>query len=319
MRIFKIFSLFACIACLLMGCNDNSNYENQEPQLVLDKTSLSLYEEETYTLTAEMKNYNSRLLSVFSWSSSDENVATVYGGKVTAVGVGTAIITAVTTFKDGYSAQCVVTVTREPGFDYEIGEHNGKIQDDYYRFYIPVKNTGNINICLYSMTYQIQNKYGDELYNSYFSMYAYPSIIAPGETGYFCDYPYNSHGSFRDKTPKDLVVIQHPKIKKAKDYKCERYQVSTAKIEENTYYSSITGTITNNSKERIRKPVIALQLFDKKDNFVYCIASSFQEGIEPGVTKEYSVMIPDYGGDKIAVSEIAKIKPVAYDNVEFEQ
>lgn len=44
------------------------------------------------------------------WTSSDPNVATVSGGIVTAVGYGTAVITA-TTNDGGFTAQCVVTTT----------------------------------------------------------------------------------------------------------------------------------------------------------------------------------------------------------------
>ena len=45
-----------------------------------------------------------------SWTSSDESVATVSDGMVTAVGTGTAIIT-VTTLDGGFTATCAVTVT----------------------------------------------------------------------------------------------------------------------------------------------------------------------------------------------------------------
>ncbi len=325
MKPLKIISLFVCILCLLVGCNskESSGSVNKEPHLEISETSIALNQDEEYTLVAEMKNGRSSALSNYSWYSSNEDVATVSykGGVVTAIGVGTAVITAVTTFNDKYTAQCVVTVTREPGFDYEIGQADGKVQDDYYRFYIPVKNTGKINICLYRMKYQIQNKYGDVLNDSeYTSMSAYPKIIAPGETGYFYTYEYNFYGSFEDKTSDDLVVIQHPVIKKAKNYRYERYQVSEANVVQSDFgsYYYIKGSITNNSQQRIVKPYLALHIFDQNNRFVYCLTRSFQEGIEPGVTKEYSVEISNYGGNKIDISEIARIQPIAFDNVDFE-
>lgn len=321
MRFAKVITLFAIVSFTTISCSDKNGHNSvdQEPTLVLNKTSLSLNQEETFTLTAEIKYSKRPTIDSFTWSSSNEDVARVSSGKVTAIGVGTAIITAKATFYDNYSAQCEVTVTREAGFDYEIGKPDGKVIDDYYRFYIPVKNTGTMNICLYRMTYQITNKYDDELYDSFFSMSSAPMIIAPGETGYFYDTPYNGHGSFEGKTSNDLVVIQHPIIRKANDYKCERYQVSEPTIVDSEYGfgSYIEGSLTNNSSARITKPAIALHLFDQNNKFVYCLTSSFQEGINPGETKEYSISLPNYGGDRIDKSEIARIKAIAYDNVEF--
>ncbi len=320
MRFIKVLTLCAIVSFSTVSCGEKNNSSiNHEPTLVLNKTSISLNQEETFTLTARIKNAKRPTLDSFTWASSNEDVATVISGKVTAIGVGTAIITCEASFYDDYFAQCEVTVTREAGFDYEIGKADGKIIDDYYRFYIPVKNTGTMNICLYRMTYQITNKYGDELYNSYFSMAAAPNIIAPGETGYFYDDPYNGYGSFKGKTSNDLVVIQHPIIRKAKDYKCERYQVSEPKIVDSEYGfgSYIEGTLTNNSSTRITKPIIALHLFDSRNKFLYCYARSFQEGINPGETKEYSISLSTYGGDQVDKSEIARIKAIAYDNVEF--
>ena len=48
----------------------------------------------------------------YSWSSSDESIATVDGGKVTGVAEGTATITA-TTEDGGFTAQCLVTVKKQ--------------------------------------------------------------------------------------------------------------------------------------------------------------------------------------------------------------
>ena len=315
MRIIKVISLCSFIICLTVSCNNQ-----KEPKLVLNETSLSLYQEDTFLLTAKMSNSKDNLLYFLSWSSSNEDVATVSNGEVTAIGAGTATITVKSTFNDNYVAECEVTVTREAGFDYEIGQADGEVVDDYYRFYIPVKNTGTMNICLYRMKYEITNKYGDELYDSVFNMNATPKIIAPGETGYFYDCPSNIYDSFKDKTSKDLVVIQHPTIKKAKDYKCARYEASNVSLEEDTYgiRKYFKGTITNNSNERIISPAVALQLYGENDKLIYCYSTRFQEGIEPGVTKEYFISVPTYGGEVIDLLDIRRIKPISYDDVNFE-
>ncbi len=77
--------------------------------VTLDKTELSLNpDSESVTLTATVLPENATNKQV-SWSSSNEEVATVLNGVVTPVAVGTAAIT-VTTADGGHTAICTVTV-----------------------------------------------------------------------------------------------------------------------------------------------------------------------------------------------------------------
>lgn len=74
--------------------------------LSLDKTELELYESESCVLTAVISPSDATDKTV-EWTSSDESVATVFGGKVQAMKEGTAVITA----KSGaFEAYCEVTV-----------------------------------------------------------------------------------------------------------------------------------------------------------------------------------------------------------------
>lgn len=75
--------------------------------VILDKTTLSLAVGETAQLTATVKPDNATDKNVI-WTSSDESVAKVVEGKVTAVKSGKAIITAKCA---GKTAECAVTVT----------------------------------------------------------------------------------------------------------------------------------------------------------------------------------------------------------------
>ena len=76
----------------------------------LDKTSLSLDEGESETLTATVSPSDATDKTV-TWTSSDKKVATVSNGKVTAVKAGTATITAKTS--NGKTATCTVTVSKK--------------------------------------------------------------------------------------------------------------------------------------------------------------------------------------------------------------
>ena len=73
----------------------------------LNKTTLELPLEKTETLTATVIPSDATLRGEITWSSSNTQVATVDGGKVTAVGMGTATITA---SLEGFKAECNVTV-----------------------------------------------------------------------------------------------------------------------------------------------------------------------------------------------------------------
>lgn len=74
-----------------------------------DNLALDTYNNPSATLVATVAPNNATDKSV-SWNSSDESVATVSGGTVTATGTGNAIIT-VTTTDGGFTDTCEVTVT----------------------------------------------------------------------------------------------------------------------------------------------------------------------------------------------------------------
>ncbi|MDE7243945.1 MAG: Ig-like domain-containing protein, partial [Oscillospiraceae bacterium] len=76
----------------------------------LSNSSLSLNAGESQTLTANVTPSGTAV----SWSSSNTDVATVSGGRVTAVGQGTATITAQIVYNGtSYQAKCTVTVVAE--------------------------------------------------------------------------------------------------------------------------------------------------------------------------------------------------------------
>ncbi len=101
----------------IMGANptyiDNFNiysYDVDVETLSFDKTTLSMYPGRTIKLKAIAEPVGGNLNGM-TWTSDNENVATVDGGTVTAIGAGTATITGTTS--NGKSAQCVVTVKGE--------------------------------------------------------------------------------------------------------------------------------------------------------------------------------------------------------------
>ena len=121
MSIFKMPLITALFFGLIISCgkpesDPDKGKTDPQPQVVgvtsvsIDKTSLSLTEGESATLSATVKPDNATNKTV-SWSSSNSSVATVdAAGKVSAVAEGTATITAKAGEK---SATCSVTVTKK--------------------------------------------------------------------------------------------------------------------------------------------------------------------------------------------------------------
>ncbi len=91
--------------------NNNGNLMQYDESILLDNTSLSL----TVNTSKQLIATTPTGIGV-TWTSSDPSVATVDStGKVTAVGAGTATITATTTDGSNLSASCAVNVTANSG------------------------------------------------------------------------------------------------------------------------------------------------------------------------------------------------------------
>jgi len=107
----KIALVLGTILCLAISSCDkssgsSSNSTVKVSSVSLSSTTLSLTTGDTEKLTATVSPSNATNKTV-SWTSSNTSVATVADGLVTAVGSGTATITAAA---DGVSSTCDVTV-----------------------------------------------------------------------------------------------------------------------------------------------------------------------------------------------------------------
>ncbi len=116
-------------------CVDNSDikdtcevtvFKYDVESISIDKTSLSLFVDETETLTVTEILPSNATFKEYTWQSSNTNVATVSSaGVVTAVNAGEAEIIAVSDDNPDIKAVCSVTVTQidvlEPQ-DYQIGD-----------------------------------------------------------------------------------------------------------------------------------------------------------------------------------------------------
>ena len=110
----------------------------------LDQTSLSLTVGGTGTLNATVQPDNATNKAV-TWSSSNETVATVGNGVITAVGAGTADIT-VTTQDGQKTAVCAVTVTQPQPPSPPSGNDDDDDDDPLYFTALPDTDHGSVSV-----------------------------------------------------------------------------------------------------------------------------------------------------------------------------
>lgn len=118
----KVVAIAAGKATITAAANDNSGLavkcevtvqKNQLTSLTINKTKATLIEGDSITLTVRTKPSSAPDHSV-TWSSSDENIATVDStGKVMAIAEGKAIITVTANDGSGLTATCEITVQKK--------------------------------------------------------------------------------------------------------------------------------------------------------------------------------------------------------------
>lgn len=205
-----------------------------------------------------------------SWSSSDESVAIVSdSGLVTAVSEGEATIT-VTTEDGGFTAECKVTVLPLVVATYELGETKLDLLDgsfqDYYRISTPIKNTGNVNLYVNSVSYDVETTDGTPVDSiSQYHVDTYPDIIEPGETVVaYVFYSYDHDYSASELVAKPTVVI-----KNAMNYDSMRLTVSNVSLSMDKYSGpKVTGKVKNTLDEDINIYYVTAVIYDSNDNFV---------------------------------------------------
>jgi uncharacterized protein YjdB/thiol-disulfide isomerase/thioredoxin len=111
-KLFNLLFAFSAVmlaASLTVSCGPQEDPEIAVASVSLSQSSVALEVGGTADLTATVSPSNATEKNV-TWSSSNQSVATVVSGKVTAVGEGTAMITAMA---GGKSGTCQVTVKKK--------------------------------------------------------------------------------------------------------------------------------------------------------------------------------------------------------------
>jgi sugar lactone lactonase YvrE len=110
-------AVILAFASLAVSCSDDDNDNAQKPVAVtgvaLSSSSLSLVIGTDSTLVATVLPEDAADMTI-TWASSDETIATVADGKVSALAIGGPVTVIVTTGDGGFTATCAVTVVEPP-------------------------------------------------------------------------------------------------------------------------------------------------------------------------------------------------------------
>ncbi|MCM1467762.1 MAG: Ig-like domain-containing protein, partial [Alistipes sp.] len=98
--------------------------------IMISQKTASLKAGESVVITATVSPDNTTLSKSVNWKSSDPQVATVSGGKVTAVSAGTATITAVSVGDGKFYTTCEITVTADGSGETPGGNEGEKPGDN---------------------------------------------------------------------------------------------------------------------------------------------------------------------------------------------
>ena len=282
----------------------------------LASTAISMQEGTTKTLTATISPSNATNKKVTWYTTDSSIVGGTYNGTtitLSANKVGTATVT-VQTEDGGYAASCVVTVLEKENFSYVVGttvvETYTYSSSNYIKVYTPITNNGNVNIYVFTVSYDIEDSAGnlkDSI--SEYSVDFYPQILKPGETGYAY-----VEKQYKGDTLDDLVAVPHPKIKNAKSKAAVRYQVSDLSLQEDTYYVfRLLGRITNNQTEASSSLMTLSATFFDKDGKLITQLWTYPGEIQPGESLSFSKVSTDmyYHRNEYTIDDIASYQVYA--------
>ena len=200
------------------------------------------------------------------------------------------------------------TTVQEESVQYEIISSKAfeYPSHDEYKMNVLVEfvNTGTCNMYLPEIgsTYDLEDSDGN-LISAQNPIYAMPTVLRPGETGYLCimERYEQSKGS-------DLIVVPRILTKPA-TLECVRYEITDTQCVMGDFGIKVLGKVTNTGTETYEQNYIACFLYDENGNLLRNELAGV-EYLAPGETtgfETYGLGIP---GE--TVESVAKIVCYAY-------
>lgn len=252
-----------------------------------------------------------------SWSSSDEEVATVSSnGLVTALQGGTTTIT-VMTVEGGFTASCKVVVAEKEGGFYRYATEfdlcdskGGHTSTDYIRIQTYIHNMGTVNSYLASCTYDVLTEDGTPVQSiDDFYVVASPWIIEPGDYGFFTTVVSLSEAR------SDLKVVEHTVVKNAKNEEAVRYDISNLTFGTDDLLNRLVvkGKVTNNTtKQASTLDQIVIILYDAEKNYLSTYVDALPVALKPGESCVFEASNLIYGALKISKEAVVYYRAFAF-------
>lgn len=149
---------------------------------------------------------------------------------------------------------------------YEVGTANvdswtDSIGTTWIKYAVPVKNTGDINIYLGSMSVDIESSTGN-LLKTESMISVYPSFIKPGEIAYYYD------ETIVDFDTTDIKIVPHVDVNRATS-EIIRYEISDLSITNDKYSGvKVMGRVENNTSKKGTFVYVVANLFDSNDKLI---------------------------------------------------
>ena len=172
-----------------------------------------------------------------------------------------------------------------------------------YQAIIEIQNTSAGNLYLGNATFDIYDRSGN-IVASETLVSNDPSVIAPGEKGYFY-----SNGGYLDNVPMGDYVLRPIINVEPTNLPATKYEVTNTSIKEGTFGVTVLGTVTNNSAEDEGLLWICIVLFNSNNQPIGVYGTNILD-FNVGQTRGFEasgMMLPDY----IKVSDVARYEVIA--------
>lgn len=172
-----------------------------------------------------------------------------------------------------------------------------------YQAIIEIQNTSAGNLYLGSATFDIYDRSGNIVASESF-ISSDPSVIAPGEKGYFY-----SNGGYLDNVPMGDYVMRPTITVEPTNLPATRYEVTNTSIKDGMFGVTVLGNVTNNSTEDEGILWICIALFDSNNQPIGLYGTNILD-FNAGQTRGFEasgMMLPDY----VQLNDVARYEVIA--------
>lgn len=207
------------------------------------------------------------------------------------------------------------TTVAEDEIKYEVTHttfthHTNSINREEYTGIIEITNTGNTYLYLGSCKFDLEDDSGHLLQSDDYITSA-PSVIAPGEKGYFFETHSIDDGVSLDNGI-NLVPVFTIEIAKKGSAAIVDYPVSDLDLRDDKYGGlKVTGRITNDTSEETSSiNILICVVFFDSNGEILDVGFTYPDAIGPGATTSFEISTM-FGNEKVKAADVSDYKVIA--------